>query len=80
MSDPSFSRSGNTSAEGKCTTRIDIPAPESLEHKLIALAVMAGRPKAEYGRMLLTKAIEGEISWLRSIGKFADDSDGSNVP
>ena len=46
MNDPRFSRNGTTSAEGKCDSRLDIPVPSSLEDKLIALAVMAGRPRA----------------------------------
>ena len=72
-----FSRSGATSADGKCDSRVDIPVPSALEEKLIALAVMAGRPKAEFARMLLTKAVEGEIAYHRSIGSVADTSDGT---
>lgn len=74
-----FSRNGVTAAEGKCTERIDVPCTEDLSEKLIALAVMAGRPKAEYARMLLTKAVEGEIAYHRSIGAVAAADDGSKT-
>jgi hypothetical protein len=76
---PLFSRSGTTSADGKCTGRVDIPVPGSLEEKLIGLAVLANRPKAEYARMLLTKAVEGELAYLRSIGAAAGHGDGNNA-
>ena len=78
--EPLFSRSGITAADGKCDARVDIPVPATLEEKLIGLAVLSGRPRAEYARMLLTKAIEGELAYLRSIGAVANRSDGSNTP
>lgn len=78
MSDtPMFSRSGNSSHE-KLDARIDIPASESLQEKLIALAVMHRRPKAEYARMLLTKAVEGGLAWLQSMGQLPPGVDGTN--
>lgn len=78
-SEDRFSRNGVTSIEGKCTTRIDVPCPEDLSEKLIALAVMSGRPRAEYARMLLTKAVEGELAYLRSVGTLPAASDGSKT-
>ena len=76
LNEPAFSRNGTTTADGKCDARVDIPVPTALEEKLIALAVMAGRPRAEYARMLLTKAIEGELAYQRSVGAIAQSSDG----
>jgi predicted DNA-binding protein len=73
-----FSRNGTTTAEGKCDSRVDIPVPAALEEKLIALAVMAGRPRAEYARMLLTKGVEGELAYLRSVGSLPALGDGNN--
>lgn len=74
-----FSRSGTTSAEGKMTSRVDIPVPVALEEKLMGLAALADRPKAEYARMLLTKAVEGELAYLRSIGVAGGHGDGNNA-
>lgn len=79
LGDPAFSRSGHSTAEGKCSARIDVPVPPELEEKLIGLAVLAGRPKAEFARMLLTKAIEGELAYLRSVGALPDPGDGRNA-
>ena len=73
-----FSRSGVTADAGKCTARIDIHVPPELEEKLIGLAVLAGRPKAEFARMLLTKAIEGELAYLRSVGAIAEQGEPRN--
>lgn len=78
LNESSFSRSGNSVAEGKCDARIDIPVPVALEEKLIGLAVLAGRSRAEYARMLLTKAVEGELAYLRSIGRVPSAGDGMN--
>lgn len=74
-----FSRSGTTAADGKMSSRVDIPVPLALEEKLIGLAALADRPKAEYARMLLVKAIEGELAYLRSIGVAAGSGDGINA-
>ena len=76
--EPAFSRSGVTAEAGKCTARIDIPVPADLEEKLIGLAVLAGRPKAEFARMLLIKAIEGELAYLRSVGAIAEQGEPRN--
>ena len=80
MNPVALSRNGTTAAEGKLDTRIDVPATTDLEEKLIALAVMAGRPKAEYARMLLIEAVEGRLAYLRSVGAIPDAGDGRNVP
>lgn len=80
MGPTQFSRNGTTQDSGKLTERIDIPAPLDLKEKLIGLAVLNGKPSAEYGRMLLTKAIEGELAYLRSVGAIPDSGDGRNVP
>ena len=74
-----FSRSGITEG-AKCTARVDVPVTADLEEKLIALAVMAGKPRAEFARMLLTKAVEGELAYLRSVGSLPNLGDGRNHP
>ena len=79
-SDGRFSRSGVTPEMGKCTSRVDVPCSEDLSDKLIALAVMAGKPRAEFARMLLTKAVEGELAYMRSVGAIPPGGDGKSVP
>jgi hypothetical protein len=77
--DPLFARSAvPTGLDGKCEDRIDIPASTELKEKLIALSVLADKPRATYARMLLIKAIEGELAYLRSIGQIPAAGDGSN--
>ncbi len=78
LNEPAFSRNGTTTESVKCTSRIDVPVSEGLEEKLIALAVMAGKPKAEFARMLLPKAIEGELAYMRSVGAIPQRSNGIN--
>ena len=76
MSDPlAFMRSGNTDSAGKCSRRIDIPVTEELEEQLIALAVFAGRPKAEFARMLLVKAVAGELAYMRTLNAPGPNGD-----
>ena len=78
LNESALSRNGTTTAEGKCNSRVDVPVTADLEEKLIALAVMAGRPRAEYARMLLTKGVEGELAYLRSVGAIPQAGDGTN--
>lgn len=68
MTDAAFSRSGLTEDGAKLTSKLQIPISESLEEKLIGLSVLSGRPRAEVARMLLIKAVEGELAYLRIIG------------
>ncbi len=76
--DPVFSRSGVTAEAGKCTARIDVPCPPELVDALVALSYLHDKPKAEFARMLLTKAIHGELAYMRSIGLLPPNSDGTN--
>ena len=75
MSEPAFSRNGITE-DGKLVARVDVPVTADLEEKLIALAVMAGKPRAEYARMILVEGVEGRLAYLRSVGALPDISEG----
>ena len=76
--DAAFSRSGASLVDGKCEARIDIHVPVAIEEELIALSVLAGKPRGEYARMLLVKAIKGELAWLRSIGALPEPDERRN--
>lgn len=64
-----LSRSGRTSTDGKLTRRLDVPVSEELEEAVIALAAVAGMPKAELVRTILERAIWGEMSMLRRVAR-----------
>ena len=64
-----FSRSGRTDTSGKLTRRLDIPVSEELEEAVIALAAVAGLPKAEFARSLIERAVYGELSMLRRLAR-----------
>jgi len=53
---------GAVGATGKCDTRIDVPAPAELEERLIRLAGIYGKPRAQLAREFLTIQIEG--AWM----------------
>ena len=67
MGDDIFSRSGNTSASGKLTDRIDVPVSENLKNELGFLAVAAGRPTSEYVRDILEAWCFGESHRVRKM-------------
>ncbi len=81
--DTMLSRSGRSDPGGKLVARLDIPVSEELNEAVIAMAVTAGVPKAEYVRTLIERAVFGELSMVRrmtrplSMGQ-CDDS-GRNV-
>lgn len=60
-----LSRSGRSDPGGKLVARLDIPVSEELSEAVIAMAVTAGVPKAEYVRMLIERAVFGELSMVR---------------
>ena len=69
MSDPHFSRSGRTDPAGKLTARLDIPVSQETEEACIALAAMAGCPKAEYVRSIIERAVFGELLLVRRVAR-----------
>jgi hypothetical protein len=67
--DTALSRSGRSDAGGKLTARLDVPVSAELEEAVIALAAVAGVPKAEYARMLMERAVFGDMSLLRRLAR-----------
>lgn len=63
--DTMLSRSGRSDPGGKLTARLDIPVSEELNEAVIAMAVTMGMPKAEYVRMLIERAVFGELSMVQ---------------
>ena len=62
---PLFSRSGATHPLGKCDVRLDVPMPEALRDKIVALATLEGRSPSEWARDALEKLAEGELIFMR---------------
>lgn len=62
---PRFARSGHSNDGGKLTRRLDVPVSEELEEAVIALAAIAGVPRAEFARRLLERAVYGDLGMLR---------------
>ncbi len=60
-----LSRSGRSIPDGKLVARLDNPVSEELNEAVIAMAVSMGVPKAEYVRMLIERAVFGELSMVR---------------
>lgn len=60
-----LSRSGRSDPGGKLVKRLDIPVSEDLEEGIIALAAVAGVPKAEFVRQALERLVYGELCMLR---------------
>ena len=60
-----LSRSGRSNPDGKLVARLDIPVSEELNEAVIAMAVTMGVPKAEYVRMLIERAVFGELSMVQ---------------
>ncbi len=69
MTDTMLSRSGRTAPEGKLTDRLDVPVSEELKDAVIALAAVAGVPKAEYVRGIIERAVYGDLSLLRRVAR-----------
>ncbi|CAN7342077.1 hypothetical protein LJR074_001946 [Acidovorax sp. LjRoot74] len=63
--DSMMSRSGRTDAGGKLTARFDIPVTEELNEAAIAMATLRGVPKAEFLRLVIERAMFGELAMLR---------------
>ena len=68
---PMFSRTGYTNSSGKLTQRLDIPCTEELSDAIVAMAALAGVPKAEYARRLLERAMFGELPMARRLSSQA---------
>jgi len=64
-----LSRSGQTGPGGKLVKRLDIPVSEELEEGVIALAAVAGLPKAEFARQVLERCVFGELPMLRRMAR-----------
>lgn len=83
LMDVQFSRSGRSHEGGKLTRRLDIPVSEELEEAVIALAAVAGIPKAEFARTLIERAVFGDLSMLRRVARPLThgrwDEDPTNV-
>lgn len=75
-----LSRSGRTDASGKLTCRIDVPVSEELNEAIIALAAVAGVPKAEFARMLWEEAVFGRLSMLRRIARTSIPGPSDQYP
>jgi hypothetical protein len=52
-----LSRNGQTSPEGKLTCRLDIPLSEELHDLIVVQASQASKPKAEFARDTLARAL-----------------------
>lgn len=64
--DVTESRMGGQSGGGKCTERLDIPVSEELYAAVMALAGLAGRPKADYVRWVLDQHLMGALAYSRA--------------
>jgi hypothetical protein len=60
-----LSRSGRSNDSGKLVARLDVPVSEELSEAVIAMAVTMGVPKAEYVRMVIERAVFGELSMVQ---------------
>lgn len=80
---PMLSRSGISDPRGKLVARLDIPVSEKLNEAVIAMAVTMGVPKSEYVRMLIERAVFGELSMVqrmtRPLSMGQCDDSGRNV-
>lgn len=76
-----FSRSGSSHPLGKCSeARLDIPMPEVLRDKIVALATLEGRSPSEWARDALEKLAEGELIFMRRrMNRGGDDGDVRKV-
>ena len=78
-----LSRSGRSNPDGKLVARLDIPVSEELNEAVIAMAVTMGVPKAEYVRMLIERAVFGELSMVqrmtRPLAMSPSGDSGRNV-
>lgn len=75
-----LSRSGgHDELQGKKIYRLDIPVSEETHDAVIALATLAGIPKAEYARSMIERNIFGELHLLRMISCRKRGVQGSNL-
>lgn len=64
--DVSESRMGGQGGGDKCTHRLDLPVTEKLYDAVVALAGLAGRPKADYIRWVLDQHLMGALAYSRA--------------
>jgi len=64
--DASESRMGGQGGGDKCTHRLDLPVTEELYDAVVALAGLAGRPKADYIRWVLDQHLMGALAYSRA--------------
>lgn len=60
------SRMGGQGGGDKCTHRLDLPVTEQLYDSVVALAGLAGRPKADYIRWVLGQHLVGALAYSRA--------------
>lgn len=60
------SRMGGQDGGDKCSHRLDLPVTEELYDAVVALAGLAGRPKADYIRRVLEQHIIGALAYSRA--------------
>lgn len=60
-----MSRNGTTGAFGKCTDLVKLDIDLESKEALVALAVLSGKPLAEYIRDLLHIHVHGNLAVLR---------------
>jgi len=65
-SDVPESRMGGQGGGDKCTHRLDLPVTEQLYDAVVALAGLAGRPKADYIRWVLDQHLMGALAYSRA--------------
>lgn len=79
MNDTMLSRSGNSCPAGKLTRRLDIPVSEQTEEAVIAMAMLAGLPKAEYVRRIIERAMFGELTMTQRMVQPQPYGNGMNL-
>lgn len=74
-----LSRSGQSNAGGKLTSRLDVPIPEDLEEAVISLATISGVSKAEWVRAVIERAVFGELAVVRRMSQLGRAVNPTNV-
>ena len=72
VSAPLFSRTSNSSSEGKCDARLDTPLPQSVRDDFLAVAVVLGYGSAaELNRCLIEQFLYGTLTSVRVASRSA---------
>jgi len=64
-----LSRSGRSDPAGKLSGRLDIPVTKEMEEAVIAMAVIANKPKAEFLREALEEVFFGRFNMMRRLAR-----------